>query len=172
MNQAHPQNPKRSSLILPAATMILCSSLAIPSLLAASQNDLYSKGSILAFIIWLLPQIFLFIKKIDKTKRHSNFWIIMSLGLSILSTITQLRVISHLAMAASITGFCGNRYSGLLTFGASIAWFPAAGWIASRFVTGGLAGWERPLFCAIISTVIYFIIRSKTRPFTQQKPIL
>jgi hypothetical protein len=164
MNSTTPSNPGRSALILPAASVILCAWLATPSLVAASGNDLYARGLPLAFLIWLVALLIYFTNKALTAKPHSHFWIALALLLCVLGSISQMRVILHLSLACSIIGFCGLRFSGVLALIGAVSWLPATGWFLSHVKTGGLMGWERPLFASLLCVGVFILSHFKTQP--------
>lgn len=148
MNSENPSGTANRGIALPLATLGLAAWKSIPSLSGAWENDLYARGALFAFVIWLLPQIYLFFR----TATHSgNMWVAVSLFLCVAGSLSGLRVLHHLALASSFSGLFGQRYLGVIILASSLAWLPATGWFLSHWKTSGLLGWERPTIALMVA---------------------
>jgi hypothetical protein len=151
---------ERSSILLPLATVCLVAWLAVPTLIAASGNDLYARGLPLAFLIWLAPLVHYYGLMRSTSKPHCHFWIALALLFCVLGSMSGFRILYHLSLAAAIPGFCGLRYTGILALIGASSWLPASGWFLSHFKTGGLMGWERPVAASLFSIVLVMLTLS------------
>ncbi len=140
-----------SGIALPLATSALAAWQAVPSLIEAWRTDLYSRGAPLAFFIWLVPLSIVFFKQ---RATPGLAWIGLSLFLCAAGSMGGVNLLLHLALATAVTGLSGLRLSGIVTTMAAAAWLPASGWFLSHLKSGGLAGWERPVFAALVALLI------------------
>ncbi len=140
-----------SAIALPLATSALAAWQAVPSLIEGWRTDLYSRGAPLAFLIWLVPLAIVFFKQ---RAAPGLGWIGLSLFLCAAGSMGGVNLILHLALATALAGLSGLRLSGIVTTMAAAAWLPASGWFLSHLKSGGLAGWERPVFAALVALLI------------------
>lgn len=154
----HP-TPDIRGISLPLATLGLCAWHAFPSLAAAWGNDLYSRGAATAFVIWLLSQCIIMFgtPSLRTSSRHG--WIIIALILCVTGSMSELRAIQHLALAAAVPGLLGLGFTGVTSFASAATWMPASGWFLSHVISGGLAGWERPASAMLFALCFTCIIR-------------
>ncbi len=158
MNPIHHPTIGIRGLALPLATLGLCAWHALPSLAAAWGNDLYSRGAVAAFVIWLASHYV--ISRHSALRTNSNHaWIIVSLLLCIAGSMCELRALQHLALAAAVPGVFGLGFTGIPLLAAAATWMPASGWFISHMKAGGLIGWERPAAAAISALAYAFLIR-------------
>jgi hypothetical protein len=137
---------------------------AFPTLAEAWQHDLYARGAPLAFAIWLATQAWLFFKNRGQSTDQGIAWLGFSLLLCAAGSLSGLRVLHHLALATAVPGLLGLRFAGLATTAAALAWLPASGWFISHWKSGGLTGWERPVFVTFLSIIL--LVRFQTAPKT------
>lgn len=154
---ASPAEPRRAAAFaLPAAVVALASYHALPTLLAAWGSDLYSRGAPLGFALWWVLLGWVFFRK-AKPAQPSTVWMLVALGLCLAGAMGGLRVLYHLALAASVAAFLGSFAQGLFGMMAAVAWLPASGWFLSHLKMGGLNGWERPLTVLLLAPLLLFI---------------
>jgi hypothetical protein len=153
------------------AVLGLAACNALPTLIEAWSNDLYARGGSLAFGIWLAPQGFLFLKKPHFFSGHSGLaWVVASLLLVTAGSMTGMRALQHLALACAFSGLLGSRLVALAALAAAPAWLPATGWFVSHWMSGGLAGWERPTFAALMALVLLVLARLPIAAFPSHRP--
>lgn len=146
MNPEPLHHRRIAGMAMPAAVLCLASWHALPSLLAAWENDLYSKGALLAFVLWLAFMGWLVFKQFKQPPAApSTAWMLIALVLCAAGAMGSLRVLHHLALAAAVAAFCPGIVRGLIAVLAAFAWLPASGWFLSQLKIGGLHSWERPL---------------------------
>ena len=150
---------KLQQLALPLAVLGLATWNALPTLVEAWQCDLYARGAPLAFAIWLAPQAWLVGNGRHSPLRPGLAWMVVSLILGVVGSMSGLRVLHHLAFAAAVPGVLGLRAAGLLVLAAAPAWLPATGWFVSHLKAGGLAGWERPAYAALAAVFLLVFTR-------------
>ena len=141
-------------MALPLAVLGLAAWQALPTLVEAWGNDLYTRGAPLAFGLWLAPQGWVFFQQRHLAPKPCLAWLGISLLLCTAGSMTSLRVLHHLALATALPGLLGLGLAGCVTTAAAAAWLPATGWLLSHWKTGGLAGWERPAFASIMALVL------------------
>ena len=150
-------------MVLPLAILGIAVCNALPSLIEAWRVDLYAHGAAIAFMIWLIPSAWRFLKQRQFT-RPCLVWLAIALVLGTAGSMSDLRVLHHLALATAVAGAFGWRTSGILLLAAAATWLPATGWLLSHWLSGGLAGWERPLSAILLSILLLALTRS---PHTQ-----
>ena len=138
-------------LVLPLAVVVLTALQAVPSIFEAWGNDVYAHGAPLACVIWLAPQVWWRMINRHAPAQPRLIWLGLALLLCVIGTMTELRVLQHLALACSITGAFGWRFFGFVTNATALAWLPASGWFLSHWKSSGLVGWERPVFAFILA---------------------
>lgn len=131
-------------LLLPFAVLLVTIWKAFPTLTAAWNNDLYSRGGMIAFAIWTATQIGLAFLSRRVGLRGRFFWVAASLGFFAIAGLSELNVFYHLSLACAVPGFLGLRMMGVFVVIASAVWLPATGYFVSNWKAGGLSGWERP----------------------------
>lgn len=149
MKPPTPSSPP--GIALPLATSALAAWQAVPSLIDGWRTDLYSRGAPLAFLIWLVPLAIVFFKQ---RAAPGLGWIGLSLFLCAAGSMGEVNLLLHLALATAIAGLSGLALSGFVATLAAAAWLPASGWFLSHLKSGGLAGWERPVFAALVALLI------------------
>jgi hypothetical protein len=109
--------------LLPLAVLGLAAWQGAAGLVAAWGNDLYARGAPWAFGLWLATAV---LARPRGSESRPLVWVAVSLLCCVAASISGLQVMNHLALAIAV-------------------WLPASGWFISRWITGGLSGWERPL---------------------------
>ena len=143
-----------SVMALPVATLALAIWQAVPALVEAWQDDLYARGAPLAFVIWLGLFALYFLRIRERILTPRTEWIAVSLFLCAAGSMSGLRVLQHLALAAAIPGLLGLRFTGFIAVASAVTWLPASGWFLSHWQAGGLLGWERPLLSLLTGAVL------------------
>lgn len=146
-------------MTLPLAVLGLAAWQALPTLVEAWNNDLYAAGAPLAFGLWLASQGWVYFKQCHLATKPCLAWLSLSLLLCSAGSMTDLRVLHHLALATAVPGLLGLGLGGVITSAAAPAWLPATGWFLSHWNTGGLIGWERPSFASIMALLLLAIAR-------------
>ena len=160
MNSTHPSPTASFGFALPLAVLGLTLYNALPSLAEAWAHDIYSRGALPAFVIWLAAPVGLFFQRRPFSK-PCMVWLAISVALGVAGSLSDLRVLHHLALATAIPGVFGLRVSGLVLVAAAPTWLPASGWLfLSHWKAGGLIGWERPVCSAILAVLLLAISRS------------
>lgn len=162
--------PARRGLLLPLAVLALAAWYALPSLSDAWRNDLYSRGGLLAFLIWLMPQGYILGKSLRSNNNASLAWSAIALFLSATGAMSDLNILQQLALAAAVPGVLGVRWLGLTTSAAALGWLPATGWLLSHWHVGGLGGWERPAFAALLALLLMMQFRLACQPTPTPQP--
>lgn len=163
MNPAPRSTTSTLGLALPLAILGIAACNALPSFTEACRHDLYAHGAAVAFAIWLAPSLWRILMQ-RASIRPCLLWLVLALVLGTAGSMSDLRILHHLALAAAVAGAFGWRTSGLLILAASATWLPATGWILSHWMSGGLTGWERPLGATLLSILLLALTRS---PHTQ-----
>lgn len=144
---AHSAMRKASrDLVLALSVVALVAWNAMPTLSKAWGDDLFARGGAVAFGVWLAAPGILFFKRYRLAVSPSLGWLGVSLVLSAAGAMSELRVLQHLALACAVPGLLGTWWVPLAALAAAPAWLPATGWFLSHWISGGLAGWERPTF--------------------------
>lgn len=158
--------PENLGTMLPLAVLGFVAWQALPSLMAAWGNDLYSRGAPLASAIWLAPLAWSHFKTPQSPTSQRFAWLVIALCLCATGAITQLRACQHVALACALTATLSGRLASSVTLITAFAWIPATGWLLSRWQSGGLVGWERP---ALASSLTLFLI-TRTRVSSHANP--
>lgn len=159
MNPAKSHSTPRHGIALPLAVLALCAWNALPSLGAAWGNDLYARGAAAAFTIWLLSQCVVVLGKPGPRATPNAAWITAALVLCAAGSMSGMRALQHLALAAALPGLLGSGFTGIASVAAAATWLPASGWILSHIEKGGLKGWERPSAAIVFALVFAFLSR-------------
>ena len=96
-------------------------------------------------------------------------WITAALVLCAAGSMSGMRALQHLALAAALPGLLGSGFTGIASVAAAATWMPASGWILSHLEKGGLKGWERPSAAIVFSLI--FAILSRRHP-ARTSPII
>lgn len=167
MKQPPPSHPlERWTIFL--IVLALAAGKALPSLLAAWETDLYSRGAILAFGIWCLPLVAAGLKS-----RLSPNRIFLTAGIIalVVGSVAEVNAVKHLSLAITITAALPIRFSPYIMLAASVCWIPAAGWFLSHLIQEGLGGWERPTLAAMSLLILFpLALPCFSRPQPQQTP--
>lgn len=164
-----PTEPRRATAFaMPVAVVALASYHALPTLLAAWGSDLYSRGAPLGFALWLALVGVMVFKQTTPTQA-STVWMLVALGLCVGGAMGGLRILHHLALAASLVAFLGGFPRGLFAMIAAVSWLPASGWFLSHLKMGGLSGWERPLAALLLCSPLLVFLRYSHRPASHSK---
>lgn len=132
--------------------LALAAGKALPSLLAAWENDLYSRGALLAFGLWSLP---LFASGLKSRLSPNRLFLAAGIFALVIGSVAQVNAVKHLALALTLTAALPIRFSPSLMLAASFCWLPAAGWFLSHLVQEGLGGWERPTLAAMSLLILF-----------------
>ena len=156
MNPAPRSTTTGLGLALPLAILGIAACNALPSLAEAWRVDLYARGAAIAFAIWLIPSAWRIFQQRGFAK-PCLVWLALALVLGTAGSMSDLRVLHHLALATAVAGAFGWRSPGLVLLVAAVTWLPATGWFLSHLMSGGLAGWERPLGSTLLSILLLAI---------------
>lgn len=164
MKPDFPSKSELHGLALPLAVLALAAWNAVPPLIGAWRDDLYARGALPAFGIWLAVPVWLFFRKRPFAVHPCFFWLVLALLFSMAGSMTGLRVLHHLSLTVAVPGLVGLRIGGIATALAALAWLPVTGWLLSHYIAGGLAGWERPLYASIMGLLFFGFTRMVARP--------
>jgi hypothetical protein len=128
--------------LLPLAVLGLAAWQGAAGLVAAWGNDLYARGAPWAFGLWLATAV---LARPRGSESRPLVWVAVSLLCCVAASISGLQVMNHLALAIAVPALLGFSLPGLAVIASAAVWLPASGWFISRWITGGLSGWERPL---------------------------
>ncbi len=167
MNAPRQSTVASFGLALPFAVLGLACYNALPTLAEAWLHDLYSRGALIAFVIWVVAQAWVYFQRRPLAK-PCMVWLAISLLLGVAGSLSDLRVLHHLALAAAIPGCFGLRMTGLVVLAGAPTWLPATGWFLSHWKSGGLIGWERPACSALLAIILLALPRaSRSQPLIQ-----
>ena len=102
MNPESIPHPGKMGPALPLAVTGLAVFQAIPSLTEAWRVDLYARGALPAFGIWLAAQAWLFFRQRAASGGPNVVWLAVALGLAGAGSMTGLRVLHHLSLTAAV----------------------------------------------------------------------
>ncbi|BCU79566.1 hypothetical protein [Luteolibacter sp. LG18] len=145
---------------LPLAVLALVAWRAVPGLVEAWRTDVYSRGGLVAAVIWMIPALYRI--RGDQGRGTGFQWMLLALAFGVAGAVSSLWVFDHLSLAAAIGAIARPRRWQLAWAPAALSWLPAAGWFVSRVLKGGVAGWERPLVAA--AGVCVFFLAGHRKP--------
>lgn len=143
---------------------ILSAALALPSLWHAWWHDPYSSGGFAAFVLWLAALGIAGHRLRRSSANHVLLWIVVAAFLCVVGSMTSLRICHHLAFAVALGALAvPAKCSGMFVL-AGLSWMPATGWLISRFLVGGMAGWERPLMASSAAALAIICLHHFSKP--------
>jgi len=102
-------------------------------LLAAWLHSPYDRCDSLAFLLWIVPIAFLWMRRLstDRPARVSSAAFAIALLISFAGVATDLSVLEYLGLAIALAGFLPIQPATFPWLACAAAWMPAAGWAFS-----------------------------------------
>ncbi|MEO0793783.1 MAG: hypothetical protein AAFX93_01400 [Verrucomicrobiota bacterium] len=102
------------------------------------QSDVYARGSVWIFLIWLIPLIAVLTRQIRTGRWEPDFiLLILSLLSCLIGIFGSLNIARHVALGLAVGGQVSGGFWKWLWLAGMLSWLPATGWLAREIPGNG-----------------------------------